>query len=417
LESRHPHLHGQTPDSEFRMCLPASRPDSSYSVDIFVDAEVWCIYHKDKVARRDVSAGNRELGTANWQRSKRKGETMAKAESCHNCVYAHWDLGLWVRTLRSGFPARPTCANHPESFGRMKECPPGRVCRNFRPRPPTPQGETVKTIPLGNGVYTYVDAADYEWLSQWIWHLHTGYAARYQKHKLMLMHRAIMQPPKGMTVDHQNRNRLDNTRANLRVCTHAENACNRGKRRGTSSRFRGVGYRKDSGKYYAQLYYEGEHLFLGLFTDEIEAAQAHDYKAVEVLGESARLNFPEEWPPRRRKRVHARFQASLKKGAKGVKNAKNVKGAKGKKAKRKKPKPARRPRATGHKSRATPKKAKRAKGKSKKGKGSQRKTHDARRGANRDSRKKRKHAKKNRCRVIASEARQSSDSRRFPTGN
>ncbi len=156
---------------------------------------------------------------------------MAKAESCHNCVYAHWDLGLWVRTLWSGFPARPTCGNQPDFVGRMRECPIGRVCRNFRPRPPTPTGETVKTIPLGEGFYAYVDAADFEWLSRWTWCLYNGCAGRREKGKLILMHRQIMQPPPGMIVDHKNRNKLDNTRANLRNCTHAENARNRSKRR------------------------------------------------------------------------------------------------------------------------------------------------------------------------------------------
>ncbi len=279
---------------------------------------------------------------------------MAKAESCHNCVYAHWDLGLWVRTLRSGFPARPTCANHPESFGRMKECPLGQVCRNFRPRPPTPAGETVKTIPLGGGFYAYVDAADYEWLSRWTWHLKDGYAIRLEKRKHVYMHRQIMQPPDGMMVDHKNLNKLDNTRMNLRVCTAQENACNRSKKRGTSSRFHGVSYVKRDRKYLAQVHYKGETFCCGRFTDEIEAARARDHRAVEVLGEAARLNFPEEWTPRRRKRVHARFQATLKKdGEKGAKSAKGVKGGKdvkGEKAKRKKPKPARRPRprATGH---------------------------------------------------------------------
>ncbi|MDI6449236.1 HNH endonuclease [Anaerobaca lacustris] len=50
------------------------------------------------------------------------------------------------------------------------------------------------------------------------------------------MHRQIMDPPKGKVVDHKNRNRLDNTRINLRVCTHAENTQNARKIQGTYSR-------------------------------------------------------------------------------------------------------------------------------------------------------------------------------------
>ncbi len=58
------------------------------------------------------------------------------------------------------------------------------------------------------------------------------------------MHRQIMDPPKGKVVDHKNRNRLDNTRINLRVCTHAENTQNARNIQGTYSRYKGVSYRR-----------------------------------------------------------------------------------------------------------------------------------------------------------------------------
>jgi len=231
---------------------------------------------------------------------------MAKAESCHHCVYARWDVGQWLASLSSGFPARPTCGNQPDFPGRIRECPLGSVCRNFRARPPTPQGEMVKTIPLGDGFYAYVDAGDYEWLSQWAWHMHNGYAARREKRKLIFMHREIARPSKGMVVDHKNRNKLDDTRENLRVCTPQENGRNKGKRAGASSRFVGVFYCKASGKWRAHIWFEGRNVSLGYFTDEVEAARAYDRKAVELFGEPARLNFPEEWPARRRRSVCAK---------------------------------------------------------------------------------------------------------------
>ncbi len=231
---------------------------------------------------------------------------MAPSESCGNCVYSYWDRRQAIWSL-SAAPTRPACANHPDSFGRMQECPPGGVCPNFRPQPPTPKGELVKMIPLGGGFYTYVDAADYDWLNQRTWYLCNGYAARREKNKVIFMHRQIMQPPKGMEVDHKNRNQLDNTRENLRVCTRAENARNRRKPRNTSSQFWGVSYIKERAKYMAFVCYKGEVVSCGCFTEEIEAARARDYKAVEVLGESARLNFPDEWPPARRQRLHAQY--------------------------------------------------------------------------------------------------------------
>lgn len=237
---------------------------------------------------------------------------MAKQLTCHTCVYAHWDSGLWLRSLWSGFPARPSCGNQPDSYGRMKECPSGGVCRNYRVRPPVPKGETVKTIPLGDGVYAYVDAADYEWLNEWQWRLCSGYAGRQEsrngKHRLVLMHREIMKPPKGKVVDHANANRLDNTRANLRNITPGQNQHNRRKRRGVSSIYKGVSYHKASRRWCARVDCGKEHFYLGEFDTEVEAARAYDCRAVAVFGEFARLNFPEEWPAARRKKVHANWQ-------------------------------------------------------------------------------------------------------------
>lgn len=47
------------------------------------------------------------------------------------------------------------------------------------------------------------------------------------KHTNLLLHRVITGCPKGLQVDHINWNTLDNTKNNLRVCTHAENQQNR----------------------------------------------------------------------------------------------------------------------------------------------------------------------------------------------
>jgi hypothetical protein len=232
---------------------------------------------------------------------------MGQGETCYNCVYSHWDRNQAAWTFIMGMPVRPACGNQPDFPGRMRTCPSGPVCRNFRPRPPTPTGETVKTIPLDRGFYTYVDAADHEWLSQWKWHLHAGYAARYERHRPIFMHREIMKTPAGMVADHRNQNRLDNTRANLRNCTHQENQQNKAKRQGTSSRFRGVCRYRGRRKWLAKLDWRGQPYYRGYFDEEIEAARAYDCQAVELLGEDAWVNLPEEWPAERRREVHARW--------------------------------------------------------------------------------------------------------------
>ncbi len=222
---------------------------------------------------------------------------------CYNCVFAYLDREHTLECYSAGLLNRPACANHPESFGRMRRTPDRGMCPNYRPRPGTPQGD-VRMIPLGRGYYTYVDAADYEWLRQWTWTYHGGYAVRRTKTHMIFMHRQIMEPPKGMVVDHRNCNKLDNTRGNLRTCTHHQNAQNTPARRGRSSPFKGVG-RKNRDKWYAQVQWHGEPFYLGLFIEEVDAARAYDHKAVELYGEFAHVNFPEEWPPERRAQVYA----------------------------------------------------------------------------------------------------------------
>lgn len=255
-----------------------------------------------------------------------------KTPTCHTCVYAYWDIGLWGRTLWSGFPCGSVCANHPDAPGRMRETPAGGVCRNYRAKPPEPKAGLAR-IPLGDGRYVYVDAADFEWLSRWRWHVMSGYAARNEKGKVVLMHRQILAPPKGMIVDHVNRNKLDNSRANLRICTHCENTRNRAKPIGCSSRFKGVCREKKTGKWKAAVRPGRDPVYLGTFDDEVEAARAYDRRAVEVFGEFARLNFPEEWPPERRDAVKREVEKAGRSEGQTAPAAKTRAKQQGKKAK------------------------------------------------------------------------------------
>jgi hypothetical protein len=266
---------------------------------------------------------------------------MAK-QTCYSCVYAYWDKCQALIGLSFGFPSRPVCANQPDCPGQQRPVPPGGVCRNYRARPETPDlaDGTVKRIPLTGGLFVYVDATDYEWLSPYTWSCHGGYAARHVKGKRIFMHREIMRPPQGMVVDHIDGNKLNNCRVNMRNCTPAENHRNRIKGIGASSRFRGVSLRKESGKYRAETRFHGAPVYLGIYDNEVEAARAYDRWAVEQGIEYARLNFPEEWPPARRRRVRAQWlkkvagQKSRKPEAKGKRAGARVKPSAGRSSRR-----------------------------------------------------------------------------------
>jgi hypothetical protein len=78
-----------------------------------------------------------------------------------------------------------------------------------------------------------VDDEDFTKLSQFKWSVSTinnnRYALTGKKDPIAgstAMHRIIMNPPKGMEVDHIDGNGLNNQKSNLRVVTHWQNMCN-----------------------------------------------------------------------------------------------------------------------------------------------------------------------------------------------
>lgn len=157
----------------------------------------------------------------------------------------------------------------------------------------------MKEIQLTKGKFALVDDEDYEWLSQWKWFTHSnGYAVRgegtWPRQKIVLMHRAIMQVPSGMEVDHTNGGKLDNRRANLRICNHTENMRNRKSQSGGTSQFKGVFWDKHYQKWRAQIKVNNKRFHLGRFEKEVDAARSYDDAALEHHGEYARLNFPQE---------------------------------------------------------------------------------------------------------------------------
>jgi hypothetical protein len=227
--------------------------------------------------------------------------------NCHNCIYSVCDQEVWLRLVRLGEPILPTCANHPQWPAQLHEVP-GVPCRNYRRKPKTPEGDGVRLIPLSDGLYAYVDAADYDWLNQWDWHsAGGGYAARTEKGRIIYMHRQIMPPPKGKVVDHQDGNKANNCRCNLRDCTPQENRCNAPRKARGRCQFRGVYLDKRRGRIRSHIKCKGKYYWLGRFPTEAEAARAYDRAAVEAFGEFARPNFPQEWPPERRRELHAQY--------------------------------------------------------------------------------------------------------------
>lgn len=117
--------------------------------------------------------------------------------------------------------------------------------------------------------------------------------------RMELLHRVVTQCPRGMVVDHINGNGLDNRRANLRVCTHAQNSLNTKLRSDNTTGYKGV-LRTPDGRFEARIRVQcapkRRIKSLGKFSSALEAHQAYCAAARAIQGEFARLPQQEVSP-------------------------------------------------------------------------------------------------------------------------
>ncbi|WP_175698488.1 HNH endonuclease [Burkholderia ambifaria] len=154
-----------------------------------------------------------------------------------------------------------------------------------------------KIIRTKRGQEILVDDEDFESLNQHSWHVDAyGYAVRNAEHPLdpskrwkERMHRTIAGLEFGDTrvPDHINGNKLDNRRANLRVCLQAENMRNAKKRVDNTSGFKGVTYHRASGLWHARIYANCKVVSLGYFQHRENAYEAYRAAAAELHGQFA----------------------------------------------------------------------------------------------------------------------------------
>lgn len=116
-----------------------------------------------------------------------------------------------------------------------------------------PQDQTIRLIPLTQGLNAIVSVEDYEDLSRhhWmalkhpfrisavrdIWEHSVRIGREYMSHR-------VIAPPVGRIIDHINGDTLDNRRSNLRIATASQNAINKKLQINNTSGQRGVSWSK-----------------------------------------------------------------------------------------------------------------------------------------------------------------------------
>lgn len=148
----------------------------------------------------------------------------------------------------------------------------------------------------GNAIeYCIVDDEDFEKIKQHKWYLTVGLSnIKYVKTHIykngkkttISLHRFIINAQQGEIVDHIDGNGLNNSKQNLRICSHGFNLLYRHKKYiNKTSQYIGVSWNQKDKRWISQLVINGKHYYIGSFKSETIAYQKYlEYKQNKVFG-------------------------------------------------------------------------------------------------------------------------------------
>lgn len=133
---------------------------------------------------------------------------------------------------------------------------------------------------------TLIDIEDVEKVKNIKWCIMSkGYVIGTMQNKRILLHRFLMNCPSDMTVDHINRNKLDNRKSNLRICTMQENDFNKPILKNNTSNVTGVNFSEKMGKWRAYININRKQINLGWFANKEDAIRVRKQAEIEYFGE------------------------------------------------------------------------------------------------------------------------------------
>lgn len=146
--------------------------------------------------------------------------------------------------------------------------------------------------------FAWVDAQDAQRpeIKDQVWRLKAGYAGCHQrrngKRLNVYLHREVLGLAPGVghaiEIDHENGNKLDNRRSNLRLTTRATNGQNLKLYKNTTSGFRGVDWYDRKQQWRARIMVNGTVRTLGYFDTPEDASKAYGVAAATLQPYNAR---------------------------------------------------------------------------------------------------------------------------------
>lgn len=126
-----------------------------------------------------------------------------------------------------------------------------------------------------------IDEEDFEKIVSYSWWVKpSGYVYTQVKKKTIYLHRFLMGAKAGQELDHINRNKLDNRKANLRFCTRSQNNMNKSGVRGVTP-FRG--------KWRVRIKKDRKEMHVGVFNTYEQAVEARQITERSIFGQFASI--------------------------------------------------------------------------------------------------------------------------------